>query len=280
MPRKLVHTKDIIGKKYGRLTIIEDLGKTDYCRRVMAKCDCGVIKKYPLNGLRMGGTTSCGCFRLECISKRMKKHGLSKHPLFSIWSGIIQRCYSKRDPQYRIYGGRGVRVAKEWKNNFQLFYDWCMANGWEKGLEIDKDKMGNGLLYGPNTCSVLTSEENSHYKSTNFNVKFNGETKCLKVWCIELGLNYKITHQRLNRDGWNIEDALNPSYNNTGQVLKGENSPNSKFTNKQVIEIFNSTEKLKTIAERYNTKISTISNIKTGHGWGHITGKIYNPKKR
>lgn len=67
------------------------------------------------------------------------KHGLSKHPLHNVWHGIKCRCYGKSSKGYNNYGALGVIMCDEWKNNFKSFYDWAISNGWEKGLQIDKD---------------------------------------------------------------------------------------------------------------------------------------------
>lgn len=34
-------------------------------------------------------------------------HGLSKHPLFDVWRGMIARCYNTDHPKYKDYGGTG-----------------------------------------------------------------------------------------------------------------------------------------------------------------------------
>lgn len=43
-----------------------------------------------------------------------------KHPLFSIWSGIVARCEGK-SPEYAKYGGIGVRFDREWKEDIEAF---------------------------------------------------------------------------------------------------------------------------------------------------------------
>lgn len=83
-----------------------------------------------------------------------KTHGLNDHPLYRKWNGFKTRCYNKNNPKYHRYGGRGVIVCNEWVNNFKAFYDWAILNGWEEGLQIDKDikahKLGKeGLIYSP-----------------------------------------------------------------------------------------------------------------------------------
>ena len=97
------------------------------------------------------------------------KHGKSKHPLHRVWSGAKSRCYNKKDYHFKWYGALGIIMCEEWKNDFKAFYDFAIANGWEKGLEIDRrDNDGN---YEPLNIRFVTHKENSNnrreLKSTN-----------------------------------------------------------------------------------------------------------------
>ena len=70
-----------------------------------------------------------------------------------------QRCNNPNRHNYDNYGGRGIKVCDEWKNDFQAFYDWAMANGYHDDLTIDRiDNDGN---YEPNNCQWITLEENA-----------------------------------------------------------------------------------------------------------------------
>lgn len=145
-------SKNCIGKRYGQLVVLKYLGKQNYTRpRVQAKCDCGIIKDYFLCNLqRKSHTHSCGCFRRQKAVARFVTHGLRRHPLYRIWADIKTRCYNKNALHYPRYGGRGVKMCSDWKKNPDHFIVWAVANGWRKGLKIDKDikKPGN-LTYGP-----------------------------------------------------------------------------------------------------------------------------------
>lgn len=72
----MVDGHNIIGKKYGRLTIIEDLGRykkegtKDAQHYVRCICDCGREKNVILKNLKKGTTTSCGCYFKEIMVKR------------------------------------------------------------------------------------------------------------------------------------------------------------------------------------------------------------------
>src|SRR5687768_3932019 len=135
-----------LGKTFGRLTIIvDDFLEICGARTVIAKCECGKEKRLRLGRLKNGTTKSCGCLQKELQSNRRKTHGLTKHPLYNIRTNIIRRCYNPANDNFGNYGGRGVRVCDEWFNDFKAFYDWAIANGWRKGLQVDRhpDKNGN-----------------------------------------------------------------------------------------------------------------------------------------
>jgi hypothetical protein len=52
-----------IGKRYGKLTILSKVDRTDkaYSTYVKCRCDCGNVKVIRLTNLRTGNTTTCGC---------------------------------------------------------------------------------------------------------------------------------------------------------------------------------------------------------------------------
>lgn len=90
-----------------------------------------------------GDTTRC---------KKCKgiKHGLSSHPLYQIYKGILYRVLNKKSKSYCDYGGRGISICSEWKDSFYSFYEWSIRNGYQEGLSIDRiDNDGN---YEPSNC--------------------------------------------------------------------------------------------------------------------------------
>lgn len=89
-------------------------------------------------------------------------HGLSAHPLYRVYLGIKNRCYLKTDKAYKYYGDRGILVCDEWKQSFVSFYNWCVDNGYKKGLDIDRrDNDGN---YEPSNCRLVERKINTRNK--------------------------------------------------------------------------------------------------------------------
>ena len=83
---------------------------------------------------------------------------MSNSRLYNIWQGMKQRCYNKKNSHYYLYGGRGITVCDEWKNNSKAFIDWALSHGYADNLEIDRKD--NDLGYCPENCQWITRSEN------------------------------------------------------------------------------------------------------------------------
>lgn len=154
-----------ITKRKNRLTIIsESFPKFNNGRNrsyVTAQCECGSVKDYLLTELRGGRILSCGCTRKANLIKSATTHGLRWHSLYTVWYNMKRRCYDPSVPQFKDWGGRGIKVCDDWLNNFKAFYDWALLNGWRKRLVLDREN--NDGNYEPSNCRFVT------YKVSNRN---------------------------------------------------------------------------------------------------------------
>jgi hypothetical protein len=203
----------MIGEKFGKLTIISKLDgfrtwKHENYGKVIAKCDCGRVKAFNFHHVKRGKSQSCGCTK----GKSNATHNLTRHPLYNVWENIKKRCFHPNNPSYKYYGGRGIMMCDAWCKDFQVFYDWCMANGWEKGLQIDrKDNDGN---YEPSNCRCVTHLANNRNKGNNVYVEMGNVRKSLAEWVEGTGVKYATVYSRL-RKGIELSKALS-----TGIVFK------------------------------------------------------------
>lgn len=193
-----------------RLTLIKQLtwGKQT---RGLYRCVCGNEKVLHINSVRMNKTRSCGCLQRENV-RNPKKHGLARHPIYKLYAGMKGRCYNKNNQDYAGYGGRGVRVCDEWLADFMSFYVWCLANGWQKGLQIDKDvkakEMGiEALLYSPEMCMVVTPVQNSNSRRSSRFIEYDGRNQTLALWAREVGVKSFTIASRLKR-GLSVAEAF------------------------------------------------------------------------
>lgn len=154
------HSGKLEGKRFGKLTVIKRLRSNKKQNVVwLCKCDCGNFTEATTDLLNKGEKLSCGCRNREALLERNTTHGLTHTRLYGIWSGMKARCYNPNRDEYKWYGAKGVTICEEWKNDFQKFYDWSLANGYNDNLTIDRiNPYGD---YEPANCRWATwSEQN------------------------------------------------------------------------------------------------------------------------
>lgn len=196
---------DLKGQRFGRLIVIEFICRKKSHSIFNCKCDCGKFKEVSSNSLRTGRVRSCGCFSIESTLERSITHGLSKHPLYTIWTSMRNRCYYPKHNRRENYQKKGIIVCDEWKNDFKTFYDWSIANGWRLGLSIDRrENSGN---YCPSNCKYSTNKEQQRNRTTNVLVTYKGITKILIEWTEHFNLNYERVRKRLKK-GWPPEESF------------------------------------------------------------------------
>ena len=147
--------KDLIGKRFNRLVVIERRRTVCGTAAWLCQCDCGKQTVVAGTDITKGHTKSCGCLRNEVFKESRTKHGQKGTRLYMVWKGMNQRCYNPDHPSYRRYGGRGITVCDEWRSDFQSFYDWAMAAGYDENAprgQCTIDRIDNDKGYSPDNC--------------------------------------------------------------------------------------------------------------------------------
>ena len=197
---------DIKGKRFGRLIAIERVKNVGKKVSWKCLCDCGQETNVLTTNLTSNRIKSCGCLKNQKLIERSTKHNQRHTKLYEVWKTMKQRCYNPNNKGYKNWGGRGIVVCDEWKNNYQAFYEWSMNNGYKEGLSIDR--INNDGNYAPSNCRW--SDKITQCNNTRQNKYFiiNGVSKTIHQWCIEYNVPVNRVRQRLYKRHWNIEKAL------------------------------------------------------------------------
>jgi len=143
----------------------------------------------------------------QALPPRACKHGQSYTVEYRVWRGLVNRCTRPTDPAWDNYGGRGIRVCDEWREDFFTFLA-DMGRRPSPGHEIDRRDNNGG--YDRHNCRWVSRQINSiNRRSTRF-VTFRGERVCLADACRMADLPYDVVNHRINGPAkWSVDRALN-----------------------------------------------------------------------
>lgn len=213
---------NLVGKRFGRLLVVEKADSKKSHARWRCLCDCGKECIVYGSSLKSGNTTSCGCYKTENAKALYSSVRQNDKTLYAVWNGIKQRCLNKNNKSYCNYGGRGIKIDESWANNYEEFYNWAIKAGYKKGLQIDrKDNDGD---YCASNCRFVDQETQANNKRNVELYTIDGITKSLPQWCKVYGQDYFLVRQRVKKLGWTIEKALScPKYQkqNKTERMKG-----------------------------------------------------------
>ena len=73
---------------------------------------------------------------------------------------MIARCYNPNDPSYRWYGGKGIGVCEEWRQNSKKFLEDMGPRPLPKH-DYALDRIDSKKDYVKENCRWITKKENS-----------------------------------------------------------------------------------------------------------------------
>lgn len=247
---------DLVGQRFGKLQVIEYAGTKTYKNgnkfsQWLCRCDCGRTKIAIGTNLKRGVTTSCGCVVKEATRNRKQrapKHGFHGERLYNVWKGMKQRCGSLN----KNYGGRGIEVCEEWRNDYLSFRKWALENGYDKDAkrgECTLDRIDFNGNYCPENCRWVNQKAQMNNTRNNKMVFYGGELKTLDDWERIIGINHKLLYERIFIYGMNVEEAFTKSV--------GPN--NAKFKSRyRLVEYNGDTRSVNEWAELYGFNPDTL----------------------
>lgn len=198
----MIKDEQMINKKFGKWLVLQRTEERDSHGSIkyLCKCECGKEKLVDGYSLRSGISKYC----IDC--KNQKRYGKKKNKRINIiYNGMKARCYNSNTPEYKNYGGRGIKICDEWLDNYWNFENWAINNGYKNNLSIDR--INNDENYEPNNCRWATRIQQQNNTRNNKFIVYKGERKTIAEWSRIIGVSSTCLSYRLKK--WDIEKAFN-----------------------------------------------------------------------
>lgn len=121
----------------------------------------------------------------------------SMYRLRDRWRSMLRRCEEPHHPDYRVYGGRGISVCREW-HSFDVFVKWFLEeakastavfDAYDR-LKLSIDRIDNYGNYCPENCKLSTQKEQcNNMRKTRF-IEFRGNVYSIREFCSATGVNF------------------------------------------------------------------------------------------
>jgi|SRR5688572_23683673 len=207
MGRKLV---DLSGSVFGRLTVVEYVGRRFHSSEWRCVCSCGCEVLALSTALKNGTKLSCGCYRRDRMALLNLTHGerggakrAVGSPEYKAWDSMRQRCCNEQDKSWPHYGGRGIKVCDRWS----VFENFLADMGRRPGPKHSIDRINSDLGYSPDNCRWTNWTQQARNRSNNRCVTIFGAPMTLVEASSVAGIPYKSVKGRLQK-GWTVERAL------------------------------------------------------------------------
>lgn len=205
---------DLVGKRFGRLVVLEDVGSVKNQRMWRCQCDCGNEKIVPTSYLTSGDTQSCGCLHHDIVSRQMTTHGYTKdhkkERLWGVWCSMKTRVNNPHASNYQYYGARGIKICDAWLD-YANFRCWALDNGYDPDAPYGQctlDRIDPDGDYSPENCRWVNMNVQANNMRSNHLMEYNGEIHNMKEWSNILGINYSTFKKYVNQCGMSIYDML------------------------------------------------------------------------
>lgn len=190
------------GRRFGKLTVVGYAG----CSKWNCKCECGKFTTTATSNLNNGHSKSCGCLVAEA-SRGRTTHGhtvnYKRTPEYVCWTEMLRRCTKPAREDYRLYGGRGIKVCQRWTFSFLDFVK-DMGN---KPPQKTLGRINNDGDYKPSNCEWQDAFKQGRNKRNNHFVKVGDESKTVSEWARQMGADPDVIFVRIRR-GWDVVKAV------------------------------------------------------------------------
>lgn len=147
---------NLLGERFGAFTVVNQVVSDDITYTLLCSCGTRVWKTLDeINEQRLVHCDYCALPKPKIL--RCGRTGRQR--ILSILAGAIQRCHNPKSRAYPNYGGRGIRVCQEWRDDPESYYIWALHNGYDDDLTLDR--IDNYKGYEKTNCRWVTQAENN-----------------------------------------------------------------------------------------------------------------------
>lgn len=205
-------SEDLSGKKFGRLTAIEDIGKTKRGRVWRCICECGNETQSISTYLKIGHKKSCGCLHADSAKisgLKQRTHGYTTVDKkwtaseYGVWMSMKARCGNPKAASYKRYGARGIKVCERWMK----FENFIKDMGPRPTNKHSLDRIDTNKGYDPENCRWADQMQQAQTRTNVRKIHAFGETMTASMWERRTGISALTIRNRIDA-GWSPEDAL------------------------------------------------------------------------
>lgn len=200
-----------------------------------------------------------------------ERHGDTKSGrqsrLYSIWRGMLSRCYYTKHSNYALYGAKGIGVCESWRNSYSAFKEWAEGHGYRADKTIDR--LDNAFGYAPENCRWATIKQQARNKkpaSSHLLVEFGGKRRNLSEWSRLTSIGYTTLLKRYKKGerGAHLLRQTRKATDYLAALRSKLGNGNVKLSNEAIAQIRNSTELGSVLAKTFKVSESSISMIRSG----------------
>ena len=190
-----------VGQRFERLVVVKQAPSSNGTRWA-CRCDCGREKVISASALNRGATRSCGCLRREAAISQLparQRTYRTQSPAYISWFDMRRRCLDPKNPSYRWYGARGIRICERW-DDFNVF----LADMGERLPGMTLERLDYNGDYDPSNCVWASrSQQARNTRRIKFSFEIAAEIRkryAAGEGCSELGRVYGTTPSHI----WSI----------------------------------------------------------------------------
>lgn len=189
-------------KQGNRLKLLHYLPPEGSGRLGLYACACGAKVKRLARLVERGLSRSCGCLRRD-VNRGRRTHGATGTPMYRAWHSMIDRCHNPNNTDYALYGARGIKVCRRWRESFSSFLEDLGARPEGRSL----DRIDNNKGYTASNTRWATPTQQANNRSSVVRLRFRGRCLTLRQWSEATGIPYSTLRSR-HRAGWSASQTL------------------------------------------------------------------------